>query len=147
MYTCTDVHMINFTLDFKIYVCVRSMFSDSCSLYSWIPEMLSLMIVDANICFEHLVSFRCNLLGPKNADVYHMFYLLIILFSQTCFLWCIQIHGLFSLFDVDNDSMISCDDFISCLRRHPLLIALFAPILFHRGLSLLDDRNLVEEIL
>ncbi|XP_047983186.1 lysophospholipid acyltransferase LPEAT2 [Salvia hispanica] len=58
-----------------------------------------------------------------------------------------EIHGLFSLFDVDNDSMISCDDFISCLRRHPLLIALFAPILFHRGLSLLDDRNLVEEIL
>ncbi|XP_042039008.1 lysophospholipid acyltransferase LPEAT2-like isoform X2 [Salvia splendens] len=57
-----------------------------------------------------------------------------------------EIHGLFSLFDVDNDGMICLDDFISCLRRHPLLVALFAPILLHRGSSL-DDRNLVEEIL
>ncbi|KAL1543470.1 Lysophospholipid acyltransferase lpeat2 [Salvia divinorum] len=59
---------------------------------------------------------------------------------------CDEIHGLFSLFDVDNDGMISRDDFISCLRRHPLLVALFAPILLHRGSSI-ADRNLVEEIL
>ncbi|XP_042066083.1 lysophospholipid acyltransferase LPEAT2-like [Salvia splendens] len=57
-----------------------------------------------------------------------------------------EIHGLFILFDEDNDGMISRYDFISCLRRHPLLIALFAPILLHRGSSI-DGRNLVEEIL
>ncbi|XP_042050386.1 lysophospholipid acyltransferase LPEAT2-like [Salvia splendens] len=57
-----------------------------------------------------------------------------------------EIHGLFSLFDVDNDDRVSRDDFISCLRRHPLLIALFAPKLLHRGSSI-ADQNLVEEVL
>ncbi|XP_042054823.1 lysophospholipid acyltransferase LPEAT2-like isoform X1 [Salvia splendens] len=57
-----------------------------------------------------------------------------------------EIQGLFSLFDVDNDDRISRDDFISCLRRHPLLIALFAPKLLHRGSSI-ADQNLVEEVL
>ncbi|KAH6789520.1 calcineurin B subunit-like protein [Perilla frutescens var. frutescens] len=58
-----------------------------------------------------------------------------------------EIHGLFSLFDVDNDGRITKDDFISCLRRYPLLISLFAPTLLHRGSSIAADRNLLEEVL
>ncbi|KAL8500167.1 hypothetical protein ACS0TY_019959 [Phlomoides rotata] len=57
-----------------------------------------------------------------------------------------EINGLFSLFDVDNNGRISRDDFVSCLRRRPLLIALFAPKLLHRGSSL-ADQSLVEEVL
>ncbi|KAK4483434.1 hypothetical protein RD792_010621 [Penstemon davidsonii] len=37
-----------------------------------------------------------------------------------------EMNGLFSLFDVDNDGRISKNDFVYCLRRYPLLIALFA---------------------
>ena len=81
-----------------------------------------------------------------NKEMSHMTDSFIFLFSQTCLLWCIQIHGLFRLFDVDNDDRVSRDDFISCLRRHPLLIALFAPKLLHRGSSI-ADQNLVEEVL
>ncbi|KAH6779810.1 calcineurin B subunit-like protein [Perilla frutescens var. hirtella] len=58
-----------------------------------------------------------------------------------------EIHGLFSLFDVDNDGRITKDDFITCLRRYPLLISLFAPTLLHRGSSIAADRNLLEEVL
>ncbi|KAK6162423.1 hypothetical protein DH2020_002264 [Rehmannia glutinosa] len=54
-----------------------------------------------------------------------------------------EIHGLFSLFDVDSDGRISRNDFISCLRRYPLHIALFAPKLLHRGSSI-ADQSLVE---
>ncbi|KAL1548710.1 Lysophospholipid acyltransferase lpeat2 [Salvia divinorum] len=57
-----------------------------------------------------------------------------------------EIHGLFSLFDVDNDDRVSRDDFTSCLRRHPLLIGLFAPKLLHIGQSI-ADQNLVEEVM
>ncbi|CAI9770256.1 unnamed protein product [Fraxinus pennsylvanica] len=38
-----------------------------------------------------------------------------------------EISGLHSLFDVDGDGRISKYDFLSCLKRHPLLIALFSP--------------------
>ncbi|KAK4379335.1 hypothetical protein RND71_001197 [Anisodus tanguticus] len=38
-----------------------------------------------------------------------------------------EIRGLFTLFDADRDGKISKDDFIGCLRRYPLLIALFSP--------------------
>lgn len=41
-----------------------------------------------------------------------------------------EIGGLFSLFDGDNDGRISKGDFVNCLRKNPLLIALFSP-LFH----------------
>ncbi|KAL0425916.1 UNVERIFIED_CONTAM: Lysophospholipid acyltransferase LPEAT2 [Sesamum radiatum] len=56
-----------------------------------------------------------------------------------------EIHGLFSLFDMDNDGKISKDDFISCLRRCPLLIALFAPKLLQRSSSI-ATQSLVEEV-
>ncbi|XP_073040848.1 lysophospholipid acyltransferase LPEAT2-like isoform X1 [Primulina eburnea] len=49
-----------------------------------------------------------------------------------------EIEGLFSLFDDDSDGKISKNDFVSCLRRHPLLIALFRPLLLHIGSSILD---------
>ncbi|XP_057792066.1 lysophospholipid acyltransferase LPEAT2 [Salvia miltiorrhiza] len=57
-----------------------------------------------------------------------------------------EIDGLFSLFDVDNDGRISRDDFFSCLRRLPLLVALFAPKLLHRASSIAHP-NLVEQVL
>ncbi|KAJ8565401.1 hypothetical protein K7X08_007977 [Anisodus acutangulus] len=38
-----------------------------------------------------------------------------------------EIRGLFTLLDADCDEKISKDDFIGCLRRYPLLIALFSP--------------------
>ncbi|KAL2233962.1 UNVERIFIED_CONTAM: Lysophospholipid acyltransferase LPEAT2, partial [Sesamum indicum] len=56
-----------------------------------------------------------------------------------------EIHGPFSLFDMDNDGKISKDDFISCLRRHPLLIALFAPKLLQRSSSI-ATQSLVQEV-
>ncbi|KAG9153204.1 hypothetical protein Leryth_025113 [Lithospermum erythrorhizon] len=45
-----------------------------------------------------------------------------------------QIHALFKLFDTDCDGKIS-KDFITCMRRNPLLIALFFPLLMHIDLS------------
>ncbi|CAL0308182.1 unnamed protein product [Lupinus luteus] len=42
------------------------------------------------------------------------------------------VHKLFELFDNDNDGRINKDDFLSCLRRNPLLIALFTPHLQHK---------------
>ncbi|KAL2477773.1 Lysophospholipid acyltransferase LPEAT2 [Forsythia ovata] len=51
-----------------------------------------------------------------------------------------EISGLHSLFDVDGDGRISKDDFVTCLRRHPLLIALFSPWLWYKGLSIADHR-------
>lgn len=46
-----------------------------------------------------------------------------------------EIHGLFSLFDGDNDGQISKGDFVNCLRRNPLLIALFSPHFMHKELD------------
>ncbi|KAK7274634.1 hypothetical protein RIF29_15730 [Crotalaria pallida] len=36
-----------------------------------------------------------------------------------------EVHGLFELFDKDNDGRINKDDFLSCLKSNPLLIAFF----------------------
>ncbi|XWS35719.1 hypothetical protein CRYUN_Cryun20dG0020400 [Craigia yunnanensis] len=55
-----------------------------------------------------------------------------------------EVHGLFNLFDADNDGRISRDDFISCLRKNPLLIALFSPRLLYKDLSKAGDRMLEE---
>lgn len=46
-----------------------------------------------------------------------------------------EIHGLFSLFDGDDDGQISKGDFVNCLRRNPLLIALFSPHFTHKELD------------
>ncbi|XWS32266.1 hypothetical protein CRYUN_Cryun23aG0145400 [Craigia yunnanensis] len=57
-----------------------------------------------------------------------------------------EIHGQFNLFDTDNDGRISKDDFFSCLRKNPLLIALFSPLLLQKDLSKAGVR-MPEEIL
>ncbi|XP_031285329.1 lysophospholipid acyltransferase LPEAT2-like [Pistacia vera] len=53
-----------------------------------------------------------------------------------------EIHGLFSLFDSDGDGEVSKDEFVSSLRKNPLLIAVFSPSLLHRYLSGADNRTL-----
>ncbi|XP_028095246.1 lysophospholipid acyltransferase LPEAT2-like [Camellia sinensis] len=50
-----------------------------------------------------------------------------------------EIHELFKSFDTDNDGRINKDDFIACLRRNPLLVALLSPQLMHKNLSGVDD--------
>ncbi|KAI4354950.1 hypothetical protein L6164_003770 [Bauhinia variegata] len=42
-----------------------------------------------------------------------------------------EVHELFVLFDNDNNGRVSKEDFLSCLKRNPLLIALFTPPLQH----------------
>ncbi|GMQ02124.1 hypothetical protein CsSME_00048497 [Camellia sinensis var. sinensis] len=49
-----------------------------------------------------------------------------------------EIHELFKSFDTDSDGRINKDDFIACLRRNPLLVALFSPQLMHKNLSRVD---------
>lgn len=39
------------------------------------------------------------------------------------------------LFDEDSDGKVDKDEFLSCLRRNPLLIALFTPQPQHKELS------------
>ncbi|KAH0933160.1 hypothetical protein HID58_010277 [Brassica napus] len=41
----------------------------------------------------------------------------------------VEIQGMFMFLDDDKDQRISKNDFLSCLRRNPLLIAMFSPIL------------------
>ncbi|XP_073123070.1 lysophospholipid acyltransferase LPEAT2-like [Henckelia pumila] len=54
-------------------------------------------------------------------------------------------HSLFSLFDLDKDGRVSKADFVSCLRKNPLLIALFAPIILQKNPSAADP-DLVQEV-
>lgn len=49
----------------------------------------------------------------------------------------LQVSELFDMFDIDNDGTVSFDDFNTCLRSNPLLIALFASYWTHNG-SLVD---------
>ncbi|KAM1634423.1 hypothetical protein TB1_026963 [Malus domestica] len=56
-----------------------------------------------------------------------------------------EVRELFNLFDSDNDGRISKEDFLTCLRKNPLLIALFSPCLFNKDISE-DSNRLVEEI-
>ncbi|XVF22654.1 hypothetical protein REPUB_Repub12eG0190100 [Reevesia pubescens] len=55
-----------------------------------------------------------------------------------------EVHGMFNLFDADNDGRISRDDFFSCLRNNPLLIALFSPRLLLKDFSKAGDKMLEE---
>ncbi|RYR70950.1 hypothetical protein Ahy_A02g005253 isoform B [Arachis hypogaea] len=43
-----------------------------------------------------------------------------------------EVHELFMLFDDDNDGRITKDDFHSCLKKNPLLIAFLTPHLQHK---------------
>ncbi|KAL9272779.1 Lysophospholipid acyltransferase LPEAT2-like protein [Drosera capensis] len=40
-----------------------------------------------------------------------------------------EVSDLFNVFDRDRDGKVSKDDFFDCLRRNPLLIAIFSPLL------------------
>ncbi|GAB2260372.1 hypothetical protein Droror1_Dr00011227 [Drosera rotundifolia] len=40
-----------------------------------------------------------------------------------------EVSDLFNMFDHDRDGKVSKDDFFDCLRRNPLLIAIFSPLL------------------
>ncbi|KAJ8900389.1 hypothetical protein K2173_025029 [Erythroxylum novogranatense] len=40
-----------------------------------------------------------------------------------------EVHGLFNLFDGDGDGSVGKDNFVYCLRKNPLLIALFSALL------------------
>ncbi|CAN6704253.1 unnamed protein product [Malus baccata var. baccata] len=55
-----------------------------------------------------------------------------------------EVRGLFNLFDSDNDGRISREDFLTCLRKTPLLIAVFSPCLLNKDISE-DGNRLVEE--
>ncbi|XP_058222402.1 lysophospholipid acyltransferase LPEAT2 isoform X2 [Rhododendron vialii] len=47
-----------------------------------------------------------------------------------------EMQELYRLFDTDGDGRISKDDFCACLRRNPLLIALFSPqLLVHKNFA------------
>ncbi|KAF2315362.1 hypothetical protein GH714_038941 [Hevea brasiliensis] len=55
-----------------------------------------------------------------------------------------EIHELFKLFGPDGGGRVSKDNFMSCLRKNPLLIVLFAPCLVRTGSSEAGDRMLQE---
>ncbi|TYJ08719.1 hypothetical protein E1A91_A11G093000v1 [Gossypium mustelinum] len=53
-----------------------------------------------------------------------------------------EVQGLFNLFDTDNDGRISRDDFFYCLRKNPLVVAIFSPRLLRKNLSKAGDKML-----
>ncbi|KAL1322101.1 hypothetical protein HN51_067032 [Arachis hypogaea] len=53
-----------------------------------------------------------------------------------------EVHELLVLFDHDNDGRIGKDDFLSCLRRNPLLIAFFNPHQLHHHTDIGGSENL-----
>nr|XP_043624467.1 lysophospholipid acyltransferase LPEAT2-like [Erigeron canadensis] len=57
-----------------------------------------------------------------------------------------EIHELFILFDGDSDGLISKADFITCLRRNPLLIALFSSHIIQKDLNSNAAAGLLEEM-
>ncbi|KAI7987814.1 hypothetical protein LOK49_LG13G02321 [Camellia lanceoleosa] len=57
---------------------------------------------------------------------------------------CCCIHELLKSFEPDSDVRINKDDFIACLRRNPLLVALFSPQLMHKNLS--RDEEVLDEV-
>ncbi|KAF4386796.1 lysophospholipid acyltransferase LPEAT2 [Cannabis sativa] len=56
-----------------------------------------------------------------------------------------KVHKMFDLFDSDKDGKISKDEFLTCLRKNPLLIAVFSSCLLQKDLSQ-DSTRLREEI-
>ncbi|KAI3743943.1 hypothetical protein L1987_57015 [Smallanthus sonchifolius] len=57
-----------------------------------------------------------------------------------------EVHGLFNLFDGDGDGRISKGDFVNCLRRNPLLIALFSYHFLHKDSDPDASGGLLEEM-
>ncbi|KAL7605759.1 hypothetical protein Lser_V15G15853 [Lactuca serriola] len=57
-----------------------------------------------------------------------------------------EIDGLFNLFDEDDDGRISKGDFVNCLRKNPLLIALFSPHFMNKDLDQNAAAGYLEEI-
>ncbi|KAI3796579.1 hypothetical protein L1987_39257 [Smallanthus sonchifolius] len=57
-----------------------------------------------------------------------------------------EVHGLFDLFDGDGDGRISRGDFVNCLRRNPLLIALFSYHFLHKDSDPDASAGLLEEM-
>lgn len=57
-----------------------------------------------------------------------------------------EVHGLFNLFDGDGDGQISKGDFVNCLRRNPVLIALFSPHFMHKDLDPNAAAGFLEEM-
>ncbi|KAF5194282.1 Lysophospholipid acyltransferase lpeat2 [Thalictrum thalictroides] len=53
-----------------------------------------------------------------------------------------ELHELFTLFDTDNDGKISKDNFLICLRKNPLLVALFSPGLIQTDVLEAGDERL-----
>ncbi|KAL6964965.1 Acyltransferase [Sarracenia purpurea var. burkii] len=57
-----------------------------------------------------------------------------------------EIHELYKLFDTDGDGRITKDDFSTCLRRNPLLMALFSLQLMRKNVAGVGDRMLKETV-
>ncbi|KAI5647319.1 hypothetical protein M9H77_33324 [Catharanthus roseus] len=57
-----------------------------------------------------------------------------------------EVHRLFALFDTDSDGKISKEDFFSCLRRNPLLLAIFSPQISRRNLLKPSHRTPEENV-
>ncbi|XP_076950328.1 lysophospholipid acyltransferase LPEAT2-like [Bidens hawaiensis] len=56
-----------------------------------------------------------------------------------------EVHGLFDLFDGDGDGRISNGDFVNCLQRNPLLIALFSSHFLHSDSDPNTSAGVLEE--
>ncbi|XP_076954531.1 lysophospholipid acyltransferase LPEAT2-like [Bidens hawaiensis] len=56
-----------------------------------------------------------------------------------------EVHGLFDLFDGDGDGRISNGDFVNCLQRNPLLIALFSSHFLHNDSDPNASAGVLEE--
>ncbi|KAJ0642086.1 putative plasmalogen synthase [Helianthus annuus] len=57
-----------------------------------------------------------------------------------------EVHGLFTLFDGDGDGWISKGDFVNCLRRNPLLVALFSSHFLHNDSDPKASGGLLEDM-
>ncbi|KAL9245314.1 hypothetical protein vseg_018979 [Gypsophila vaccaria] len=58
-----------------------------------------------------------------------------------------DVNYLFDMFDVDRDGKVGKHDFLTCLRKNPLLIALFSPLLQHEFSHTSNDFRDLEEII
>lgn len=57
-----------------------------------------------------------------------------------------EVNEMYDLFDVGNDGRVDKEDFLSCLRKNPLLIPLFSSVLRREGLLEDGDSSLEETL-